>query len=46
MIIKKPQQNYVYISWDTPHDILCMCPANEGWRYIVTSSLIGWVHTQ
>ena len=26
--------------------ILCMCPANERWRYIVTSSPIGWVHTQ
>ena len=24
----------------------CMCPANERRRYIVTSSLIGWVHTQ
>ena len=23
-----------------------MRPANKGWRYIVTSSLIGWVHTQ
>ena len=26
--------------------ILCMRPANERWRYIVTSSLIGWAHTQ
>ena len=26
--------------------ILCMCPANEGRRYNVTSSLIGWVHTK
>ena len=26
--------------------ILCMRPANERWRYIVTLSLIGWVHTQ
>ena len=25
---------------------LCMCPANGRWRYIVTSSLIGCVHTQ
>ena len=25
---------------------LCMCPANERRRYNVTSSLIGWVHTQ
>ena len=23
-----------------------MCPANERWRYIVTSSPIGWVHTK
>ena len=26
--------------------ILCMRPANERWRYIVTPSLIGWAHTQ
>ena len=26
--------------------ILCMCPANERWRYIVMSSLIGWAHIQ
>ena len=26
--------------------ILCMHPANEGWRYTVTPSLISWVHTQ
>ena len=26
--------------------ILCLHPANERRRYIVTSSLIGWVHTQ
>ena len=26
--------------------ILCMCPANERQRYIVTSSLIGWAHKQ
>ena len=26
--------------------ILWMHPANERWRYIVTLSLIGWVHTQ
>ena len=25
--------------------ILCMRPANEGRRYNVTSSLIGWAHT-
>ena len=26
--------------------VLCVCPANEGRRYNVTSSLIGWAHTQ
>ena len=26
--------------------ILWMHPANKRWRYIVTSSLIGWAHTQ
>ena len=26
--------------------ILCMLSANERRRYIVTSSLIGWTHTQ
>ena len=25
--------------------ILCMCPANEWWRYTITPSLIGWAHT-
>ena len=27
-------------------NILWMLPANERWLYIVTSSLIGWAHTQ
>ena len=26
--------------------VLCLCPANERRRYIVTSSLIGWAHAQ
>ena len=26
--------------------VLCMHSANERWRYTVTPSLIGWVHTQ
>ena len=26
--------------------IFLMCPANEGWRYIVTLSLIGWTPSQ
>ena len=36
------------ISNETHHAgiILCMRPANERRRYIVTSSLIGWAHTQ
>ena len=25
---------------------LCMCPANERWRYILMLSPIGWAHTQ
>ena len=25
---------------------VCVCPANKRWRYIVTSSLIGWAHSQ
>ena len=29
-----------------PEIILYMGPANERWRYMVTSSLIGWVHIQ
>ena len=29
-----------------PRIILCMCPANERRCYNVTSSLIGWTHTQ
>ena len=29
-----------------PGIILCVCPANERWRYTVTPSLIGWAHTQ
>ena len=30
----------------TQNDSCCMRPANEGWCYNVTSSLIGWAHTQ
>ena len=26
--------------------ILCMSPANDRWRYNVTSSIIGWAHIQ
>ena len=34
------------ITLPCPGIILCVCPANERWRYIVTSPLIGWAHTQ
>ena len=30
----------------TPGIILCMCPANERWRYSVTQFLIDWAHKQ
>ena len=33
------------VSW-YPGIILCMHAANEGWRYTVTPSLLGWAHTQ
>ena len=32
--------------WQCTGIILCKCPTNERWRYNVTSSLIGWAHTQ
>ena len=35
-----------YIPWIMPGIILYMHPANKRWRYIVTSSFIGWVHIQ
>ena len=43
---------HLLLSWSTDITtlhagiILCMCPANEGQRYIVTSSPISWAHTQ
>ena len=43
---------FVYVSlgdrdlWTSSGIILCMHPANEIWRYNVTSSLIGWGHTE
>ena len=36
----------VLLSFGTTGIILCMRPANERRCYIVTSSLIGWAHTQ
>ena len=48
---------FVYVIWPlfqifmwnhggTAGIILCMCPGNKRRCYIVTSSLIGWAHTQ
>ena len=40
---------YNTVQFDTiqyPGIILCMCPANGRPRYTVTSSIIGWTHTQ
>ena len=42
----KSMLNYVNISIYNTWIILYMHPANEGWHYIVTSPLIGWVYTQ
>ena len=36
--------DYQHIAW--AGIILWMLPANERWRYIVMSPLIGWAHTQ
>ena len=42
----------IYKEWSPLIDCTCagnilwMPPANERWRYISTSSLIGWAHTQ
>ena len=38
----------LFLTWCHPvaEIIWCMRPANERRRYIVTSSIIGWVHTQ
>ena len=39
--------DFSFLGTDFPSGItLCMHPANERWRYIVTSSPIGWAHTQ
>ena len=40
--------DFTHILQDHPFEgiILCMCPANERWRYSVTPSLIGWAHAQ
>ena len=42
------RQQFIYIvKYDNTSGIIfCVSPANERWRYIVTSSLIGWEHTQ
>ena len=36
----------LWMNYKTAGIIPCMCPANERWRYIVTSSLIDRAHTQ
>ena len=41
--VKRPPQAASILS--TARIILCMHPANERRRYIVTSSLIGWAQT-
>ena len=41
LLLPSPCNHYMYTGI-----ILCMNPANERWRYIVTASLISWVHTQ
>ena len=38
--------SYTVLLYCIPGIILCMHPANERWRYNVTSSLIGWAHAQ
>ena len=42
----KPSIYDKYIIISVPGIIFCMCPANERRRYNVTSSLIGWAHSQ
>ena len=43
-------EHFYVITWlilsNIPGIILCIHPANERWRYIVTSSPIGWAHIQ
>ena len=50
-LLQKDYRAYGLHLWKILHNNLtgiklCMRPANERRRYIVTSSLIGWVHTQ
>ena len=46
-VVNGNREGYSYIVV-TAHTgiVLFMRPANERWCYIVTSSLIGWVHKQ
>ena len=47
LIIERPIRLWPFAHWCTlPRIILCIHPANERWCYIVTSSTIGWSHTQ
>ena len=41
-----PNRDRVFSDIEYPGIILGMCPANQRRCYIVTSSLIGWAHTQ
>ena len=43
---KKSKSFYGFYTVWHPGIIMCMRPANVRRRYIVTSSLIGWEHTQ
>ena len=44
--VAKPLASTALITTEyTRGTTLCMRPTNERWRYIVTSSLIGWAHT-
>ena len=41
-----PYSSGLLCTGTTARIIFCMCPANGRRRYIVTSSLIGWAHTE
>ena len=43
---RSDEQNCMIYNYTWSGIILCIRPTNERWRYIATSSLIGWAHTQ
>ena len=45
-VINIYQHNNILLKWILPGIIMCMRPASERRRYIVTSSLIGWAYTK